>query len=95
VFPARSSGTTSIPMSFTLTNTGTANLTISSISISGAVNGNFTQTNNCLSTVAVSGTCTINVTFAPTTTGPQTAAVQILSNAASSPDSVSLSGTAD
>jgi len=95
VFPARSSGTTSIPMSFTLTNTGTANLTISSISIPGAVNGNFTQTNNCLSTVAVSGTCTINVTFAPTTTGSQTAAVQILSNAASSPDSVSLSGTAN
>ena len=93
-FPARSSGTTSIPTSVTLTNTGTANLTISSISIPGAVNGNFTQTNNCLSTVAVSGTCTINVTFAPTTTGSQTAAVQILSNAASSPDSISLSGTA-
>jgi len=95
VFPARSSGTTSIPMSVTLTNTGTANLTISSISIPGAVNGNFTQTNNCLSTVAVSGTCTINVTFAPTTTGSQTAAVQILSNAPSSPDSISLSGTAN
>ena len=94
-FPTRSSGTTSIPMSVTLTNTGTANLTISSISIPGAVNGNFTQTNNCLSTIAVTGTCTINVTFAPTTTGSQTAAVQILSNAASSPDSVSLSGTAN
>jgi trimeric autotransporter adhesin len=94
-FPARASGTTSIPMSVTLTNTGAATLTINNISILGAVNGNFTQTNNCPSTVAVNGTCTINVTFAPTTTGAQTAAVQILSNAASSPDSVALSGTAN
>lgn len=94
-FPARASGTTSIPMSVTLTNTGGANLTISSISVVGAVNGNFVQTNNCPTTVAPNGPCTINVTFAPTTTGSQSATVQILSNAASSPDSISLSGTAN
>lgn len=82
-------------MSVTLTNTGAANLAISSISVVGAVNGNFVQTNNCLATVASNGTCTINVTFAPTTTGSQSATVQILSNAASSPDSISLSGTAN
>ncbi|HEY1741719.1 MAG TPA: choice-of-anchor D domain-containing protein [Granulicella sp.] len=95
VFPARANGTTSVPMSFTLTNTGTANLAIIDISLQGAVNGNFTQTNNCPAPVAVNGTCTINVTFAPTATGSQSATVQILSNAASSPDSISLSGTAD
>ncbi len=93
-FPARSVGTTSVPTIVTLTNTGTTSLTVSQINVLGAVNGNFTETNNC-TTVAPSGTCSINVTFAPTAAGPQSATIQILSNAASSPDTISLSGTAN
>jgi hypothetical protein len=92
-FPLRTIGTTSVPMALTVTNTGTATLAVSSLSLSGVVNNNFSQTNNCTS-VAVSGTCTINVTFAPTVTGPQSASVNIVSNATSSPDMVSVSGTA-
>ena len=93
-FALRSAGTTSIPVPVTLTNTGTAALTVSGISVVGAVSGNFMQTNNC-TTVAVGLTCTIEVTFAPTVTGAQSATVQILSNAASSPNTVPVSGTAD
>ena len=44
---------------------GTA-LTITSI----AVSGDFAETNNCGSSVAAGGSCTINVTFTPTATEP-------------------------
>ena len=94
-FPLRATGTTSIPMSVIVTNTGVANLIISSIGIQGAINGNFTQTNNCTAaTIPVNGTCTINVTFAPTATGMQTGQINILSNTLSAMDFIALSGTA-
>ncbi|MGD0798684.1 MAG: choice-of-anchor D domain-containing protein [Acidobacteriaceae bacterium] len=93
-FPTRSSGTTSVPMTVTLTNAGPQPLAVSSVSVLGAVNNNFTETNTCTA-VAVSGTCSINVTFAPTATGMRSAAIQIVSNAPSSPDTFSVSGTAN
>ncbi|HEV2645607.1 MAG TPA: choice-of-anchor D domain-containing protein [Acidobacteriaceae bacterium] len=92
-FPTRSIATTSIPITVTLTNSGTLPLTVSSVSIVGAVNNNFTQTNNC-ATLDVNNTCAINVTFAPTTGGTQSASIQIVSNASSSPDRVAISGIA-
>jgi hypothetical protein len=91
-FPPRSTGTTSIPTTVTLTNTGTLPLAVSGISVVGAVNNNFTETNTC-TTVAANGTCSINVSFAPTATGVQSASIQIVSNAASSPNMVGLTGT--
>jgi hypothetical protein len=93
-FPPRTNGTTSVPMPVTVTNTGTLPLVVSAVNVAGAVNGNFTQTNNC-STVAVNASCTINVTFAPTATGSQSASIQILSNAMSSPDVINLSGVSN
>lgn len=93
-FPARAVGTTSIPTTVTLTNTGSSLLAVSQINMVGAVNGNFTETNNC-TTVPANGTCSINVTFAPTAAGAQSATIQILSNAVSSPDSIAVSGTTD
>jgi hypothetical protein len=93
-FPNRPVGTTSLPMTVTLTNTGVATLTVYSAGVSGAVNGNFSTTNDC-SSVAVNGSCSINVTFAPSVAGTQGAMVQILSNASSSPDTISISGSAN
>src|SRR5205823_220093 len=78
----------------TLTNSGTGSLTISSIGLSGTNAGDFAQTNNCPSTVAASASCTISVTFSPTATGTRSASVTITDNAAGSPHSVSLSGSA-
>ena len=92
-FPSRAVGTTSIPMIATLTKTGTLAATVSSITLSGAANNNFTQTNNCAG-LASQASCTINVTFAPTVSGSQSATVQIVSDAPSSPTVLSLSGTA-
>jgi hypothetical protein len=93
-FPNRAVGTISVPMTVTLTNTGTAALTVYSVGLTGAVNGNYSSTNNC-SSVAVNGSCSINVTFAPSVAGTQGATVQILSNALSSPDTISISGSAN
>ncbi len=60
---------TSTAVTVTLTNEGSAALPISGITTSG----DFTQTNSCGTSVAAGGgACTIQVTFVPTTLGPQT-----------------------
>ena len=55
--------TTSSPQQTTLSNMGTALLNISSISVSGI---DYSETNNCGSSVAVGASCTITVSYAPT-----------------------------
>jgi hypothetical protein len=77
----------------TLQNTGTALLTISGISVTGAQASNFVETNTCGSSLAAAGSCTITVTFAPTVAGAQSATLQVADNAAGSPQTVPLSGT--
>ncbi len=60
-FAVQTVGFSSSPQPVTLTNSGTANLTISSI----VSKGDYTQSNNCPSSIAPNGSCTINVTFTP------------------------------
>ena len=86
-------GATSAAQTVTLTNTGTLALTITSITLTGTNPTDFAQTNNCPSSLAVSASCTISVTFTPSATGPRSASVSISDNAAGSPQSISLSGT--
>ena len=93
-FPLRSVNTTSIAQTVTLTNTGNLPLTLSSISLAGADPSDYVLINNCPANVAVGANCNFTISFAPTVAGMRTAIVQIISNAPSSPDSVSLSGTA-
>ena len=84
--------TTSAAMPVMLTNTGTGPLTITSI----AASGDFAQTNTCPAspvTLAALGTCTVNVTFAPTATGARTGTLTVTDNAAGSPQSIPLTGT--
>jgi hypothetical protein len=82
-------GTASALQNVTLTNTGVATLTITSI----ATTGDFSQTNNCGTTVAVNASCTISVTFIPTTVGTRTGTVSVTDNAPASPQTVTLTGT--
>ena len=77
----------------TLANTGSADLSITSIAVSGSNASNFAQTNNCGSTVAASANCTISVTFTPSRTGSRSASITITDGAAGSPHTVALSGT--
>ena len=88
-FPAQAVGTSSSAQSVTLSNTGSATLSITSITASG----DFAQTNNCGSSVAEGASCTIKVTFAPTAAGSRTGTLTITDNAFNSPQTVSLTGT--
>jgi hypothetical protein len=83
-------GTASEPLLITLTNSGTATLTITSI----AASANFAETNNCGPTLAAGANCAINVTLAPNTPGSLKGTVTFTDSAAGSPQTVSLSGTA-
>jgi hypothetical protein len=73
----------------TLTNSGTATLTLTSI----VPSGDYAQTNTCGGSVAAAGNCTISVTFTPTATGTRTGAITITDNASGSPHMVTLTGT--
>ena len=75
-------------MGVTLSNTGTAPLSISGISTTGS----FQQTNNCGTQLAAGANCSISVTFSPTAAGTQTGTLAVADNAAQSPQSVALSG---
>ena len=85
-------GTASAPKAVTLTNTGTVPLSITSRTIGGTNPKQFAQTTTCPAPVAAGGSCTIAVTFKPTTRGNMTATLTVqMSNGAGS-HSVSRSG---
>jgi chitodextrinase len=86
-------GSSSAPKPTILSNIGGAQLSISSIGISGGNAGDFAQTNNCGTGLAPGAGCTINVTFTPTTTGNRISSLILTDNAPGSPHTVSLSGT--
>jgi hypothetical protein len=77
-----------------VTNTGTATLTISGITITGTNAGDYSKATTCGGTLSASASCTVSVTFQPTGAGTRTATLNIADNAAGSPQAVSLSGTA-
>jgi hypothetical protein len=77
----------------TLTNGGSAALSLSGIALTGANPGDFAQTNTCGSSVAAGASCTISVTFDPTAGGSRSASVSFTDNANGSPQSLSLGGT--
>jgi len=74
----------------TLTNTGSPPLSITGITISG--NG-FSQTNNCGSDVRGGKSCTISVTFKPTSLATFLGDVSVNDNGGGSPQQVPLSGS--
>ncbi len=91
-------GSTSAAQSVILTNTGQANLAISSITLTGA---GFLRTStpaagvtvpNCGGTLAPSASCHISVVLAPVATGAQNGSIVVVHNAAGSPATVILSG---
>jgi HYDIN/CFA65/VesB-like, Ig-like domain len=82
-------GTTSPMQAVTLTNSGTASLTISSITPSG----DFAVTHNCGASLAASASCSITVSFAPLSGGAESGSVSIADNATGSPQTVTFAGT--
>jgi hypothetical protein len=88
-------GTTSTAQTVTVTNSGTANLTISTVTIAGTNPGDFAKSADTCSgaSVASSGTCTVSVTFTATAAGQRSATLSITDNAPDTPQSASLTGT--
>src|SRR5207237_5297260 len=82
-------------MTVTLTNTGTAALTINSFAASGDFAATSTGASACLTspaTLAAGANCTINVTFTPTALGARTGTLSVADNAGGSPQTFPLSG---
>ena len=86
-------GTTSLPQTITVTNTGSAPLTFSGISIASP--GGFSQTNTCTAALAPAATCTITVLFSPSATGSLSNAIVVNDSApqTAGPQSIPLTGT--
>lgn len=88
-FPTQIVGTTSAASTVTLTNSGTATVSIGKI----AATGDFAETNTCGASVTAGKSCTISVKFKPLASGALTGALSITDNASGSPQTVTLSGT--
>jgi hypothetical protein len=88
-FGAQGVGTTSSPIPVTVSNSGTNTLTFGSIQATG----DFAETDNCVGGVLTGSSCTIQVTFTPSTTGTRTGTIVLNDNDGASPQSVTLTGT--
>ncbi len=75
--------------SITLTNSGSTDLSITSITTTG----NFSETNTCGPTLWASFPCQISVTFMPDSAGALTGTLTVTDDAPDSPQTVLLSGT--
>ena len=92
-FPNQVQGTPSSIQKVTLKNGQTSAITVTKISSSLS---DYSQTNTCPaspSTLAAGRSCTISVTFTPAALGSRTGTVTVTDTGASSPQTVSLSGT--
>jgi hypothetical protein len=83
-------GSTSTPQTITVSNPGTGNLQVATITRTGAASDQFTSSNTCGGVVSPGGSCAITVTAAPTAKGAKTASLELVSNAPTSPTAASL-----
>ena len=87
-FPDEAPGSASAAQAVSLRNSGTAPLQITGIS----VGANFQEIDDCSSPLGVGAQCTINITFAPTTTGNLQGTVAVTDNAPGGPHNILLTG---
>jgi FtsP/CotA-like multicopper oxidase with cupredoxin domain len=88
-------GTNSARQAVTLSNVGVAPLAITSITVLGTNPGDFNFNGNCPigGNLGVGRSCSMNVRFSPTAIGVRTATLTITDADATSPQTVSLTGT--
>ena len=89
VFGNESVGAPSPAQTVTLTNTGGQAISFASI----AASSQFSETNNCGSTLEPSASCKVSVIFTPSASGSQTGTLTLTDDAVSNPQTVTLSGT--
>jgi len=88
-FGSETVGTATSSQAIVITNSGSTNLHITGI----AVSGDFTQTGNCGQSLAVGTTCQVSVAFNPSVAGGRSGSLIVTDDASGSPQSVALSGT--
>jgi hypothetical protein len=103
-FATQSVGIASASQSITLSNSGTSPVTINQISVAGAnasdfncssvLGANASCNGTCSSVLGANASCQVSVTFKPTAVGNRSALILVSDDAAGSPQSVSLAGTA-
>jgi hypothetical protein len=93
VFTKQNVGSNSAAQNFSLTNTGSANLTISSAASTNATEFPIYSDGCSGTTLATGAHCIVSVQFAPTLGGTRTGSIKITDNASGSPQTVAVSGT--
>ena len=88
-FNGQAIGSTSAAQTVTITNTSSVGVAIASVT----ANGPFAITSQCATSLAAAASCSVAVTFTPTTVGQQTGSITLSDNAAGSPQNIALSGT--
>jgi len=94
-FGPQAIGTTSSPQSIDLTNTGTgtSQLTVTAVSLTGLNPGDFAISNNgCTVPLAAGASCPVSLTFTPTGMASRSATLSISDNGTGSPQFVNLTG---
>jgi hypothetical protein len=94
-FGSEANGTTSAAQTIVTTNIGTANLFFNDVSESGAFGLDYTIVDDgCIGlTLAPGQSCQTSVTFSPNNTGSMPESIVFTDNAATSPQTVSMTGT--
>lgn len=93
-FPTTTIGQSSATQTITLSNVTGSTITGVAVSIVGTNAADYSQTNNCPSSVVSSATCAIVVTFTPTAAGTRLATVSVANSAAGAPQTANVSGVA-
>jgi hypothetical protein len=99
-FAAQAVGSTSGNQVVTVVNQGSGTLNISSVALTGSGASNFgivpAGSSPCPSsgTLASAASCTVTINFSPSSSGTKSASLSLSDNAAGSPQTVSLTGTA-
>ncbi|MDE1176708.1 MAG: choice-of-anchor D domain-containing protein [Edaphobacter sp.] len=99
-FASQAVSTASATQTMTVTNTGSAPLTVAQLAISEAQlplgpQAEFTETDNCTSAaVAVGQSCTVNIRFVPAAAGERSATMTIYGNVSGGQATAQLTGTA-
>lgn len=96
IFAAQNIGATAGPRTFRINNVGTANLNVSSITVTGAHPGDFVVTASAPYNIAASGVVNFTITFTPSAFGTRTATIVIANNDSDeNPYTFDVQGTGD
>jgi hypothetical protein len=93
-FSSQVVGNSSYQQGLTVTNTGSAAVTISGAVIGGANAGDFAiASNSCYGPFSVNSYCSINLVFTPSAAGARAGTLTLTDDAGNSPQTIALSGT--